>query len=106
MFTGGHGVRMQHDYVHDVAGSATGASWLRLTRSGSTITGYESADGVSPDNPDGAAEHERRSQSEQVKKMGGIAGTAMEAAKIVFFVAIALFLFLYARAMAQKDVLR
>ncbi|MBN6038099.1 hypothetical protein [Amycolatopsis sp. 195334CR] len=45
MFTGDHGVRMQHDYVHDVAGSATGASWLRLTRSGDTITGYESADG-------------------------------------------------------------
>ncbi|MGC7094955.1 hypothetical protein ACPZ19_09840 [Amycolatopsis lurida] len=47
MFTGGHGVRMQHDYEHDTAGSVAGASWLRLTRSGDTITGYESADGLS-----------------------------------------------------------
>ncbi|AXB41155.1 hypothetical protein [Amycolatopsis albispora] len=46
MMTGAHGVRLQHDYVHDTAGSATGANWLRLTRSGDTITGYESADGV------------------------------------------------------------
>ncbi|MEV6166643.1 hypothetical protein AB0L99_00260 [Streptomyces sp. NPDC051954] len=50
MVTGGHGVRMQYDYRHDVAGSAGGVSakaprWLRLTRSGDTITGYESADG-------------------------------------------------------------
>ncbi|WP_433330847.1 ABC transporter permease subunit [Spirillospora sp. CA-294931] len=45
MATGAHGVRMQHDYVHDVAGSRT-ARWLRLVRSGSAITGYESADGV------------------------------------------------------------
>lgn len=50
MLTGSHGVRMQYDYRHDIAGSAGGASaqsprWLRLTRSGSTVTGYESADG-------------------------------------------------------------
>ncbi|MFJ8966119.1 hypothetical protein ACIRG5_42685 [Lentzea sp. NPDC102401] len=44
--TGDHGVRFQHDYVHDVAGSAGQAPrWLRLTRSGDTITGSESADG-------------------------------------------------------------
>ncbi|MCR3754129.1 DUF1349 domain-containing protein [Lentzea californiensis] len=44
--TGAHGVRFQHDYVHDVAGSASPAPrWLRLTRSGDTITGSESADG-------------------------------------------------------------
>ncbi|RDI17941.1 hypothetical protein [Lentzea flaviverrucosa] len=44
--TGAHGVRFQHDYVHDVAGSASQAPrWLRLTRSGDTITGSESADG-------------------------------------------------------------
>ena len=44
--TGGHGVRFQHDYVHDVAGSAGQTPrWLRLTRSGDTITGSESADG-------------------------------------------------------------
>ncbi|SEO65817.1 hypothetical protein [Amycolatopsis saalfeldensis] len=48
--TGAHGVRFQYDYQHDVAGSAGGVSprsprWLRLTRSGDTITGAESADG-------------------------------------------------------------
>lgn len=50
MMTGGHGVRMQYDYRHDIAGAAGDVSaasprWLRLTRSGNTITGYESADG-------------------------------------------------------------
>ncbi|GAA3447912.1 hypothetical protein [Planomonospora venezuelensis] len=46
MITGGHGVRMQHDFVHDVAGGpARGPLWLRLTRSGETVTGYESGDG-------------------------------------------------------------
>ncbi|MEU3074080.1 hypothetical protein [Streptomyces laurentii] len=50
MLTGGHGVRMQYDYRHDIAGSGGGVSatsprWLRLTRSGDTLTGYESADG-------------------------------------------------------------
>ncbi|MGO9881524.1 MAG: ABC transporter permease subunit [Solirubrobacteraceae bacterium] len=48
MLTGGHGVRMQSDYTHDVAGSAASAHsprWLRLTRSGTTLTGFESADG-------------------------------------------------------------
>ncbi|WP_440085339.1 hypothetical protein [Streptosporangium sp. LJ11] len=51
MLTGAHGVRMQHDYVHDTAGRAGGVSagtprWLRLTRAGDTITGHESADGT------------------------------------------------------------
>jgi hypothetical protein len=51
MVTGSHGVRMQYDYVHDIAGRPGGVSaesprWLRLTRSGDTITGYESADGA------------------------------------------------------------
>ncbi|GAA0966704.1 hypothetical protein GCM10009555_009240 [Acrocarpospora macrocephala] len=45
MLTGGHGARMQHNYEHDVAGSRE-ARWLRLTRSGDTITGAESADGT------------------------------------------------------------
>ncbi len=45
MLTGDHGVRLQYDFTHDVAGSAVSASWLRLTRSGDAITGYESADG-------------------------------------------------------------
>ncbi|MBF9129407.1 hypothetical protein I0C86_10540 [Plantactinospora sp. S1510] len=51
MVTGSHGVRMQHDYVHDTAGRPGGVStssprWLRLTRAGNTITGEESTDGV------------------------------------------------------------
>jgi hypothetical protein len=48
VMTGHHGVRMQHDYVHDTAGSPgelTAPRWLRLTRSGDTVTGEESADG-------------------------------------------------------------
>ncbi|GAA0372827.1 hypothetical protein GCM10009530_23850 [Microbispora corallina] len=50
MMTGRHGVRMQYDYDHDIAGSAGGlgpgsSRWLRLTRAGDTITGSESADG-------------------------------------------------------------
>jgi len=51
MVTGSHGVRMQWDFTHDVAGltgkvSAAAPRWLRLTRSGDTITGYDSADGA------------------------------------------------------------
>jgi ABC-type transport system involved in multi-copper enzyme maturation permease subunit len=49
MMTGAHGVRMQHNFVHDRAGSAsppTAPRWLRLTRTGDTITGAESADGT------------------------------------------------------------
>lgn len=46
MLTGGHGVRMQYDFTHDVAGTSAGsAQWLRLTRTGDKVTGYESADG-------------------------------------------------------------
>jgi ABC-type transport system involved in multi-copper enzyme maturation permease subunit len=50
MITGTHGVRMQYDFTHDIAGlpgAVTDRSprWLRLTRSGDTITGYDSADG-------------------------------------------------------------
>ncbi|MFI6818341.1 hypothetical protein ACIBG7_38505 [Nonomuraea sp. NPDC050328] len=42
----GHGVRMQYDFTGDLAGSAAqGPRWLRLTRAGKTITGYESGDG-------------------------------------------------------------
>ena len=45
MVTGSHGVRMQWDFTHDVTGlagkvSAASPRWLRLTRSGDTITGY------------------------------------------------------------------
>jgi ABC-type transport system involved in multi-copper enzyme maturation permease subunit len=50
MATGSHGVRMQYNYTHDVAGlpgtvSAASPRWLRLTRSGDMLTGYQSADG-------------------------------------------------------------
>lgn len=51
MVTGGHGVRMQHNFTGDTAGGpakvTTGTpQYLRLTRSGDTVTGYESADGT------------------------------------------------------------
>jgi ABC-type transport system involved in multi-copper enzyme maturation permease subunit len=51
MVTGSHGVRMQWDFTHDVAGeagtvSAASPRWLRLTRSGDTVTGYDSPDGA------------------------------------------------------------
>jgi len=51
MLTGNHGVRMQYNFTEDVAGRPGGASaetprWLRLTRSGETLTGYESGDGA------------------------------------------------------------
>jgi ABC-type transport system involved in multi-copper enzyme maturation permease subunit len=50
LVTGSHGVRMQHNFTHDTAGSTAAVSaasprWLRLTRSGATLTGYESTDG-------------------------------------------------------------
>ncbi len=51
LVTPGHGVRMQYDYTGDIAGrpgtvSPAAPRWLRLTRSGDTITGYDSADGT------------------------------------------------------------
>jgi len=51
MATGSHGVRMQDNYVNDTAGlhgpvSAASVRWLRLDRSGETITGSASADGT------------------------------------------------------------
>jgi ABC-2 family transporter protein len=45
MATGSHGVRMQYNFTHDVAAGNASAQWLRLTRSGDSVTGYESADG-------------------------------------------------------------
>lgn len=50
LVTGGHGVRMQWDFTRDRAGlpgqvTPATARWLRLTRSGATFTGYDSADG-------------------------------------------------------------
>jgi ABC-type transport system involved in multi-copper enzyme maturation permease subunit len=51
MATGGHGVHFQYDYTNDEAGlpgsiSNTTSRWLRLTRTGATITGYDSSDGT------------------------------------------------------------
>src|SRR5258708_649378 len=51
MVTGSHGVQMQYDYTHDSPGLAgpVGPSfprWLRLTRAGDVVTGYDSADGA------------------------------------------------------------
>ncbi|MGW6455697.1 ABC transporter permease subunit [Streptomyces sp. NPDC055078] len=48
MMTKDHGVRLQSRFTRDTAGSATPSSaprWLRLVRAGSTLTGYQSADG-------------------------------------------------------------
>ncbi len=51
MATGGHGIRFQYDYTDDQAGlpgsiSSTAPRWLRLTRTGDTIIGYDSGDGT------------------------------------------------------------
>jgi ABC-type transport system involved in multi-copper enzyme maturation permease subunit len=51
LVTGRHGVRMQYNYTGDIAGPTGGVSaasprWLRLTRSGDTLTGYASTDGT------------------------------------------------------------
>ncbi|MFJ9538682.1 hypothetical protein ACIRPX_15595 [Streptomyces sp. NPDC101225] len=43
--TPGHGVRMQWNFTHDRAGSGDGSRWLRLTRKGDHLTGYDSEDG-------------------------------------------------------------
>ncbi len=51
MVTSSNGVRMQYDYTGDIAGlpgsvSAARPRWLRLTRAGDSVTGYDSADGT------------------------------------------------------------
>jgi ABC-type transport system involved in multi-copper enzyme maturation permease subunit/regulation of enolase protein 1 (concanavalin A-like superfamily) len=51
MVTGSNGVRMQYNYTGDIAGmpgkvSSSDPRWLRLTRSGDTISGYDSTDGT------------------------------------------------------------
>lgn len=46
LLTPTHGVRMQSNYTTDLAGAAgSGPRWLRLTRTGELVTGYESTDG-------------------------------------------------------------
>jgi ABC-type transport system involved in multi-copper enzyme maturation permease subunit len=52
MVTGGHGTQWQWNYTGDTPGltgavSAAAPRWLRLTRSGDVITGYDSAGGTS-----------------------------------------------------------
>ncbi|MGW0533861.1 ABC transporter permease subunit [Streptomyces sp. NPDC003032] len=52
LLTARHGVRMQSGFTRDTAGSGTpadGSRWLRLTREGAVLTGYESTDGRSWD---------------------------------------------------------
>ncbi|WP_436774549.1 ABC transporter permease subunit [Yinghuangia sp. YIM S09857] len=52
LLTPAHGVRFQSDFTLDRAGSSASAAtprWLRLTRAGNVVTGYESADGVAWD---------------------------------------------------------
>ena len=51
MVAAGHGVRMQWDYTADLPGlpgtvGPANPRWLRLTRAGDVITGYDSADGT------------------------------------------------------------
>jgi ABC-type transport system involved in multi-copper enzyme maturation permease subunit len=51
LVTAAHGVRMQDDYTQDIAGRPGAVfpsqpRWLRLARSGDTLTGYDSADGT------------------------------------------------------------
>ncbi|RMI46590.1 ABC transporter permease [Actinomadura harenae] len=45
MVTPGHGVRLQHDFLHDEQ-VASSAKWLRLTRAGSRFTASVSDDGT------------------------------------------------------------
>ncbi|MCO5974137.1 ABC transporter permease subunit [Actinoallomurus soli] len=51
MATGGHGDRFQYNYSHDNPGrsgpvSTSSPRWLRLTRTGDTLTGYDSTNGT------------------------------------------------------------
>ena len=51
MATGSHGVHWQYDYTHDSPGlpgsmSDPSPRWLRLTRKGDTLTGYDSRQGT------------------------------------------------------------
>ncbi len=51
MVTASHGIRLQWNYTGDTAGlpgpvSPASPRWLRLTRAGDLITGYDSADGT------------------------------------------------------------
>src|SRR5258708_15708584 len=50
MLTGAHGVRVQYDFTHDASGlpdavAVSSPRWLRLTRNGDILTGYDSTHG-------------------------------------------------------------
>ncbi|HET7016121.1 MAG TPA: ABC transporter permease subunit [Streptosporangiaceae bacterium] len=50
LVTPDHGVRFQYDFTHDIAGlsgpvGAAAPRWIRLTRAGDLITGYDSVNG-------------------------------------------------------------
>jgi hypothetical protein len=48
MVTPGHGVRFQSTFDTDIDGGSAGVPrWLKLTRTGTTVTGFDSADGNS-----------------------------------------------------------
>lgn len=50
MVTPGHGVRLQGNLTTELTGTTgTAPRWLKLTRSGESVTGFESADGVTWD---------------------------------------------------------
>ena len=51
MQTGGHGVRMQYNFIGDIPGSSTNVTqasplWLKIVRSGDIVSGYESNNGT------------------------------------------------------------
>jgi len=48
MATGDHGVHLQYNYTHDQPGTIANSlpRWLRLTRTGDTLTGYDSTNGT------------------------------------------------------------
>ena len=51
MATGSHGIRFQYNYTHDQPGlpgaiTSSAPRWLRLTRTGDTLTGYDSTNGT------------------------------------------------------------
>ena len=51
MATGSHGIRFQYDYTNDQTGlpgaiTTSSPRWLRLTRTGDTLTSYDSPDGT------------------------------------------------------------
>jgi len=88
VLTAKNGVQMQSDFSHDVAGSSSaGERWLRLTREGSSVTGFESADGVTwqkvatmtPDLPDTAEVGFMVSSAPEIFLQRGMGGSSLGA---------------------------